>query len=58
MPAARRAAREEDMAKLLVHGNFARKALARGVARLAAAVEPTLGPKGSTPWLIAPWAHH
>jgi len=34
------------MAKLLVHGNFARKALARGVARLAAAVEPTLGPKG------------
>lgn len=34
------------MAKLLVHGNFARRALARGVARLAAAVEPTLGPKG------------
>ncbi|WP_417724456.1 molecular chaperone GroEL [Salipiger sp.] len=34
------------MAKLLVHGKFARKALARGVARLAAAVEPTLGPKG------------
>lgn len=34
------------MAKLLVHGNFARKGLARGVARLAAAVEPTLGPKG------------
>lgn len=34
------------MAKLLVHGQFARKALARGVARLAAAVEPTLGPKG------------
>jgi len=34
------------MAKLLVHGKFARKALARGVSRLAAAVEPTLGPKG------------
>lgn len=34
------------MAKLLVHGNFARRGLARGVARLAAAVEPTLGPKG------------
>ncbi|MBF9035861.1 chaperonin GroEL [Rhodobacterales bacterium HKCCE2091] len=34
------------MAKLLVHGKLARKALARGVARLAAAVEPTLGPKG------------
>ncbi|KPP93825.1 MAG: chaperonin GroEL [Rhodobacteraceae bacterium HLUCCA08] len=34
------------MAKLLLHGKLARKALARGVARLAAAVEPTLGPKG------------
>lgn len=34
------------MAKLLVHSKLARKALARGVARLAAAVEPTLGPKG------------
>jgi len=38
--------KEEDMAKLLLHGKPARKALARGVARLAAAVEPTLGPKG------------
>lgn len=34
------------MAKLMVHGKVARKRLARGVARLAAAVEPTLGPKG------------
>lgn len=34
------------MAKLMVHGKNARKCLARGVARLAAAVEPTLGPKG------------
>lgn len=34
------------MAKLMVHGKVARNCLARGVARLAAAVEPTLGPKG------------
>ena len=34
------------MAKLMVHGKAARNCLARGVARLAAAVEPTLGPKG------------
>ncbi len=34
------------MPKILVHGNEARQALARGVKRLAAAVEPTLGPKG------------
>lgn len=34
------------MAKLMVHGKIARKCLARGVSRLAAAVEPTLGPKG------------
>ncbi len=34
------------MPKLLIHGNDARQALARGVKRLAAAVEPTLGPKG------------
>ncbi len=34
------------MAKLLVHGTVARHALAKGVAQLAAAVEPTLGPKG------------
>ena len=34
------------MPKLMVHGKAARNSLARGVARLAAAVEPTLGPKG------------
>ncbi|MGC3940605.1 molecular chaperone GroEL [Roseobacter sp. EG26] len=34
------------MAKLLTHNGTARAALARGVAKLAAAVEPTLGPKG------------
>jgi chaperonin GroEL len=34
------------MAKLLVHNGSARAALAKGVAKLAAAVEPTLGPKG------------
>lgn len=34
------------MAKLMVHGRHARRCLAKGVARLAAAVEPTLGPKG------------
>ena len=34
------------MPNFLIHSNDARRALARGVARLAAAVEPTLGPKG------------
>ncbi|MEM9634367.1 MAG: molecular chaperone GroEL [Pseudomonadota bacterium] len=34
------------MAKLLIHNGSARTALAKGVAKLAAAVEPTLGPKG------------
>lgn len=34
------------MPKLLIHNSHARRALARGVYRLAAAVEPTLGPKG------------
>lgn len=34
------------MPKLMKHGNEARQALAAGVRRLAAAVEPTLGPKG------------
>lgn len=34
------------MAKFLIHNSDARRALARGVDRLAAAVEPTLGPKG------------
>jgi chaperonin GroEL len=34
------------MPKIMIHGAEARQALARGVKRLAAAVEPTLGPKG------------
>lgn len=34
------------MSKYLLHKSAARRALARGVAQLAAAVEPTLGPKG------------
>ena len=34
------------MPKLLLHSTQARRALARGVQRLSAAVEPTLGPKG------------
>ena len=34
------------MPKLMLHNSEARRALARGVARLSAAVEPTLGPKG------------
>lgn len=34
------------MAKLLIHNGTARQALAQGVSKLAAAVEPTLGPKG------------
>ncbi|WP_316185651.1 molecular chaperone GroEL [Bradyrhizobium sp. SZCCHNRI1003] len=34
------------MAKALLHAIEARRALARGVEKLAAAVEPTLGPKG------------
>lgn len=34
------------MPKLLLHDAEARRALARGVQRLSAAVEPTLGPKG------------
>jgi hypothetical protein len=34
------------MPKIMLHNSEARHALARGVHRLAAAVEPTLGPKG------------
>ncbi|GMG83113.1 molecular chaperone GroEL [Paralimibaculum aggregatum] len=34
------------MPKLMLHNSAARRALARGVQRLSAAVEPTLGPKG------------
>ena len=42
------------MPKLMVHGQEARRALARGVARLAAAVEPTLGPKGMNAMIDRP----
>lgn len=42
------------MAKLMMHGKEARKCLARGVARLAAAVEPTLGPKGMNAMIDRP----
>ncbi|MDP5220774.1 molecular chaperone GroEL [Ruegeria sp. 2205SS24-7] len=42
------------MAKELVHSGTARIALARGVARLAAAVEPTLGPKGMNAMIDRP----
>ena len=42
------------MAKLLVHEGTARRALARGVDRLAAAVEPTLGPKGMNAMIDRP----
>ena len=34
------------MPKLLIHGNDARNALAKGVGSLTAAIAPTLGPKG------------
>ena len=34
------------MPKIMLHNSDARRALARGVLRLSAAVEPTLGPKG------------
>ena len=34
------------MPKIMLHSADARHALARGVQRLSAAVEPTLGPKG------------
>ncbi|RAI04282.1 molecular chaperone GroEL [Acuticoccus sediminis] len=42
------------MAKQLLHSNDARRALARGVARLASAVEPTLGPKGMNAMIDRP----
>ena len=42
------------MAKLLLHNSEARRALARGVGRLAAAVEPTLGPKGMNAMIDRP----
>jgi len=42
------------MAKHMLHAQEARRALARGVARLAAAVEPTLGPKGMNAMIDRP----
>ncbi len=42
------------MPKLLLHNKQARRALARGVAQLAAAVEPTLGPKGMNAMIDRP----
>ncbi|MEM8852497.1 MAG: chaperonin GroEL [Pseudomonadota bacterium] len=42
------------MAKQLLHSSDARRALARGVARLASAVEPTLGPKGMNAMIDRP----
>ena len=42
------------MPKLLVHNTDARNALARGVHHLAAAVEPTLGPKGMNAMIDRP----
>ncbi|WP_081159627.1 molecular chaperone GroEL [Ensifer aridi] len=42
------------MPKLLIHNSEARRALARGVYQLAAAVEPTLGPKGMNAMIDRP----
>jgi len=42
------------MAKLMLHNSEARRALARGVGRLAAAVEPTLGPRGMNAMIDRP----
>lgn len=42
------------MPNFLLHSIEARRALARGVARLAAAVEPTLGPKGMNAMIDRP----
>lgn len=42
------------MPKLLIHNSQARRALARGVYQLAAAVEPTLGPKGMNAMIDRP----
>lgn len=42
------------MPKLLIHNADARRALARGVSQLAAAVEPTLGPKGMNAMIDRP----
>ena len=42
------------MPKVMIHSSDARRALARGVAQLAAAVEPTLGPKGMNAMIDRP----
>ncbi|WP_374547657.1 molecular chaperone GroEL [Rhodoblastus sp.] len=42
------------MPKIMLHNSEARQALARGVARLAAAVVPTLGPKGMNAMIDRP----
>lgn len=42
------------MPKRLIHNSHARRALARGVDQLAAAVEPTLGPKGMNAMIDRP----
>ena len=42
------------MSKLLLHNNKARRALAAGVGKLAAAVMPTLGPKGMNAMIDRP----
>ncbi|CAM5769768.1 60 kDa chaperonin [Labrys miyagiensis] len=42
------------MPKLIIHNSHARRALARGVAQLAAAVEPTLGPRGMNAMIDRP----
>lgn len=42
------------MPKLMLHNSHARRALARGVHQLAAAVEPTLGPKGMNAMIDRP----
>ncbi|WP_025661407.1 molecular chaperone GroEL [Rhizobium sp. IBUN] len=42
------------MSKMMLHNSAARRALARGVNRLAAAVEPTLGPRGMNAMIDRP----
>ncbi len=42
------------MPKLMLHNYEARRALARGIGRLAAAVEPTLGPRGMNAMIDRP----
>ena len=42
------------MPKIMLHNSEARRALARGVGKLAAAVEPTLGPKGMNAMIDRP----